>query len=129
MSEPEIYRHLSENTKLGTDLPIALAVRAGEFIFVSGQAALGEHGAAFGNIVEQTEATINRIKLVLDEMDCDLADVVKATVWLSDARNFASFNKVFAKHFGAHPPARSTLVSQMVIDAKIEIEVVAYMRQ
>ncbi len=122
-----IQRHLSDNSKLGTKLPIALAVRAGDFVFVSGQAALGAFGGVIdGGIVAQTEATIERIKVVLEEAGCTLADVVKATVWLDDPRDFAPFNEVFRKHFGEALPARSTLVSALVLDGKVEIEVTAY---
>lgn len=121
-----IERNLSDKSQLGTKLPIALSVRAGDFVFVSGQAALGAYGAIEGGIVAQTEATIQRIAIVLEEAGCTLADVVKANAWLSDARDFGPFNEVFRKYFGAHPPARSTLVSDLVIDGKVEIEVTAY---
>lgn len=122
-----IKRYLSEGSKVGTKLPIALAVRAGDFIFVSGQAALAAEGGVIdAGIVGQTEATIERLKVVLAEAGCTLADVVKATVWLDDPRDFGPFNDVFRKHFGDAPPARSTLVSQLVLDGKVEIELVAY---
>lgn len=122
-----ITRYLSDASKLGTELPIALAVRAGDFVFVSGQAALAENGAVIdGGIVSQTEATIERLRIVLEEAGCTLDDVVKATVWLDDPRDFGPFNAVFRKHFGSAPPARSTLVSPLVLDGKVEIEVVAY---
>ncbi|MVA99172.1 MULTISPECIES: RidA family protein [Nitratireductor] len=110
-----------------TPLPLAPAVRAGDFLFLSGQAALDETGTIInGNIAEQTELTIQRIVAVLQKCGCTLADVVKTTVWLDDARDFGAFNKVYAQHFGSAPPARSTVVSPLVVDGKIEIEVVAY---
>jgi len=122
-----IKRYLSDTGSLGTKLPIALAVRAGDFVFVSGQAALAaEGGIMTGNIVTQTEVTIERLKMVLADAGCTLADVVKATVWLDDPRDFGPFNDVFRKHFGDAPPARSTLVSPLVLDGKVEIELVAY---
>lgn len=108
-------------------LPIVPAVRAGDFIFVSGQAALGDDGSIIdGGIKAQTHLTIKRLIAVLDSAGCTLKDVVKATVWLDDARDFAAFNKVYAEYFGDAPPARSTLVSPLVIDGKVEIELVAY---
>ncbi len=67
-----------------------------------------------------------RLSRVLATADCTLADVVKATVWLDDPRDFAAFNKVYAEYFGAAPPARSTLVSPLIVDGKVEIELVAY---
>ncbi|MGE4252838.1 MAG: RidA family protein [Parvibaculaceae bacterium] len=108
-------------------LPMAPAVRAGDFIFISGQAALEPDGSVVaGGIAAQTRKTIERLIEVLRVADCTLADVVKATVWIADARDFAAFNSVFREYFGDHPPARSTLVSQLVVDAKVEIELVAY---
>lgn len=122
-----LKRYLSDTSKLGTGLPIALAVRAGDYVFVSGQAALNAEGGIIdGGIVAQTEATIERLKIVLEEAGCTLTDVVKANVWLDDPRDFGPFNKVFQKHFGDGPPARSTLVSALVADGKVEIEVTAY---
>ena len=58
--------------------------------------------------------------------DCTLADVVKVNVWLDDARDFSSFNAVFQKHFIDHPPARSTVQSPLMVDAKVEMDVIAY---
>ena len=55
-----------------------------------------------------------------------LADVVKATVWLDDARDFWSFNRVYAEFFPNNKPARSTTQAKLMIDVKIEIEVIAY---
>ena len=108
-------------------LPLAPAVRAGDFVFVSGQAALDDDGAIIaGGITDQTRLTIERLTAVLEAADCTLRDVVKATVWLDDARDFAAFNKVYAEYFGDAPPARSTLVSPLVVDGKVEIELVAY---
>lgn len=109
------------------NLPIVPAVRAGDFVFISGQAALEEDGSIIdGGIKAQTRRTIERLITVLETAGCTLADVVKATVWLDDPRDFGAFNKVYAEYFGAAPPARSTLVSPLVIDGKVEIELVAY---
>ena len=62
----------------------------------------------------------------LAEAGCGLGDVVKSTVWLADAGDFAAFNKVYAEYFAADPPARSTVESRLMVDAKVEIEVIAY---
>ena len=108
-------------------LPMAPAVRAGDYVFISGQAALDQDGTIIdGEIKAQTHLTIKRLIAVLETAGCSLKDVVKATVWLDDARDFAAFNKVYAAYFGDAPPARSTLVSPLVVDAKVEIELVAY---
>ena len=108
-------------------LPISVAVRAGDFVFVSGQAALNPDGSILaGGIVAETRLTIERLKAGLAVAGCTLADVVKATVWLTDPNDFAAFNDVFREYFGSHPPARSTLVSSLVVAARVEIELTAY---
>jgi 2-iminobutanoate/2-iminopropanoate deaminase len=108
-------------------LPIAPAVRAGGFVFVSGQAGLESDGSIVpGGIRAETRKTIERLKGILEAAGCSLSDVVKATVWIDDPRDFGGMNAVFAEYFGAHPPARSTLVSPLVVDAKVEIELTAY---
>jgi 2-iminobutanoate/2-iminopropanoate deaminase len=111
----------------GSQLPIAPAVRAGDFVFVSGQVGFDASGALVaGGITQQAEQTIANIVAILATANCTLADVVKVGVWLDDARDFGPFNQVFARHFGANPPARSTVQSSLVIDAKVEIDVIAY---
>jgi 2-iminobutanoate/2-iminopropanoate deaminase len=107
-------------------MPFSPAVRAGDFVFVSGQIPRDAKGAVHrGSIEEQTEAAIVQITRILNEAGCSLADVVKVTVFLEDARDFARFNKVYAEHF-SHLPARSTIETRLVVDAKIEIEAIAY---
>jgi enamine deaminase RidA (YjgF/YER057c/UK114 family) len=55
-----------------------------------------------------------------------MEEVVKTTVWLDDARDFAAFNQVYAGYFPKEPPARSTAESRLMIAIKVEIEAVAY---
>jgi len=108
-------------------LPISVAVRAGDFVFVSGQAALSDDGSIIaGGIAAETRHTIERLKAGLAAAGCTLADVVKATVWITDPSDFPAFNAVFREYFGAHPPARSTLISALVVEARVEIELTAY---
>ena len=109
------------------ELPISVAVRGGDFVFVSGQAALNPDGSILiGDIAAETRLTIERLKAGLAVAGCTLADVVKATVWITDPTDFPAFNAVFKEYFGRHPPARSTLVSRLVVDARVEIELTAY---
>lgn len=110
----------------GQNLPFARSVEAGGFLFVSGQTAMENGEIIDGGIVAQTQKVIDNIRAILAESGYDLADVVKVNVWLDDPRDFWSFNGVFREHFSAAPPARSTVVSPLVVDAKIEIDVVAY---
>ncbi len=108
-------------------VPLSPAVRAGDFVFVSGQVPVGSDGQVVaGGIAEQTEQVLKNIGAVLRLAGCTLADVVKTTVWLKDRDDFAGFNAAYAKHFPHDPPARSTAESRLMIDIKVEIEAVAY---
>jgi reactive intermediate/imine deaminase len=111
----------------GQPLPFSPAVKAGPFVFVSGQVAMGENGEIVpGGIEAQTRQTLKNVERALALAGCSLVDVVKATVWLDDARDFWSFNRVYAEFFPGNKPARSTTEAKLMVDAKIEVEVVAY---
>ena len=111
----------------GQNLPFSQAVIAGDFLYMSGQVAMDENGEIInGGIVAQTEKTMEHIIGILKLADCTLENVVKVGVWLDDPRDFASFNRVYAKYFTDAPPARSTVESRIMVDAKIEMDVVAY---
>jgi reactive intermediate/imine deaminase len=111
----------------GRSLPFTKAVRAGDFVFVSGQVPMGADGEIVeGNIATQTKQTIDNVKAILQAQGLGLEHVVKATVWLADARDFWPFNKVYLEYFGAALPARSCVRADMMVDCKVEIEVVAY---
>jgi reactive intermediate/imine deaminase len=111
----------------GQPLPFSPAVQAGPFVFVSGQVAMGDKGEIVpGGIEAQTRQTLKNVENALALAGCTLKDVVKATVWLDDARDFWTFNRVYAEFFSENKPARSTTQATLMIDAKIEIEVIAY---
>jgi 2-iminobutanoate/2-iminopropanoate deaminase len=108
-------------------VPLSPAVRAGDFVYISGQVAVGAVGVVVqGGVEAQTRQVIENIKSALALAGAELADVVKTTVILADARDFAAFNKIYATYFPANPPARTTLEARLMIDIKIEIEAVAY---
>ena len=107
--------------------PFAKAVRAGDFVFISGQLPMGPDGQIVqGSIETQTRQVLENIKAVLAETGCELSDVVKNTIWLEQERDFADFNKVYAEYFGENPPARATVGSTLMLDARLEIETLAY---
>ncbi len=116
----------ADNAAGGTPRPFAKAVRAGDFVYVSGQVPTHEGEIILGGIVPQAEMVIKNIIDVLKLADCGLENVVKVNAWLEDPRDFTSFNCVFAKYFTKNPPARSTVQSSLMIDAKIEMDVIAY---
>lgn len=108
-------------------VPLSPAVRAGDFVYISGQVPVGADGVVVkGGITEQTEQVLNNVRAALELAGCAMDDVVKTTVWLEDARDFGAFNGVYAKHFPNEPPARTTVESRLMIDIKIEVEAVAY---
>ncbi|WP_295805837.1 RidA family protein [uncultured Nitratireductor sp.] len=108
-------------------VPLSPAVRAGDFVYISGQVPVGADGVVVkGGVTEQTEQVMENVKAALALAGCTLDDVVKTTVWLEDARDFGPFNAVYGKHFPNNPPARTTVESRLMIDIKIEVEAVAY---
>ena len=112
----------------GKTLPFSKAVRAGDFVYISGQVAFNEDGVLeYGDIERQTRVTMDNVTSALTLAGCTLTDVVKMNVWLDDPRDFWGFNKVYASYFVDDKlPARSCVRSELMIDAKIEIDAIAY---
>ncbi len=110
--------------------PLSPAVRAGDFVFVSGQVPTDAQGQVVtGGIEAQTRQVFEHLKKALALAGCTLDDVCKVNVWLEDARDFGSFNRVYMECLGDHRPARSTTEARLMIDAKVEIDVTAYKPQ
>ncbi len=111
----------------GRRLSLSRAIRAGDFVFLTGQIPF-EDGAPLvtGSIEEQTRAVLEDIKKTLAEAECTLANVVKAMVWLTDRADFPGFNAVYGEYFPDQPPTRSAVVSDLLVDVRVEVEVVAY---
>src|SRR5215510_8705897 len=113
--------------KKNPNLPFHPAVRAGDFIFVSGQVAKDANGnMVSGTIEQETAGTIEAIKRILAEEGATLADVVRVTTYLEDTRDFGRCNKVFSEHFKDAVLARTTVEARAVINTKIEMEAIAY---
>ncbi len=118
---------MSKQTFGSSHVPLSPAVRAGDFIFISGQTPVGPNGENVGGTIEvQTRQVLENVKAALALAGADMSDVVKTTVWLEDARDFAAFNKVYATYFSSNPPARTTAEGRLMVDIKIEIEAIAY---
>jgi len=112
-----------------TNLPIPAsnAVRGGDFVFVSGQMPYGPDGLLVqGPIEVQARVVLERVRKALEDAGCSLQDVVKNTIWLQDARDFAGYNKIYAEFFPKNPPARATVRADLMVEARIEIESLAY---
>lgn len=108
-------------------LPLSRAVRAGGFLFLSGQLAVDGQGNIIGdNIESQTRVVLEQIAQSLQSLGAGMAQVVKATVWLADMKDFAAFNVEYRRHFPDGFPVRSTVQAQLFKGALVEIEVQAW---
>ncbi|QTH43012.1 RidA family protein [Cohnella sp. LGH] len=107
--------------------PYAQAVRTGNLLYTSGQIPLTPAGELVaGGIQDQTRQVLANLKAVLSAEGLEFSDVIKTTVFLKDMNQFAEFNEVYASHFGAHTPARSTVeVARLPKDVLVEIELIA----
>jgi 2-iminobutanoate/2-iminopropanoate deaminase len=107
--------------------PYSQAIRAGGFVFVSGQLGLKpDHTEIGGSIEEQTEQIFANLSAILEAAGTTLDRLVKTTVFLADLGDFAAMNEVYARHVGGSPPARSTVeVAALPSGAKVEIEAIA----
>jgi len=111
--------------------PYSQAIRAGDFVFVSGQLALrpGDKELSGGTIEEQTEQAFANLRAILEEAGSGLDRLVKTTVFLQDLGDFQGMNEVYARLVGDRPPARSTVeVARLPSGALVEIEAVALLQ-
>jgi 2-iminobutanoate/2-iminopropanoate deaminase len=109
--------------------PYSPAVRAGDFLFVSGQGPVDTSNdqLSFGDIQHETRLVLDNIKRILEGCGASMADVVKCSVFLSDGRDFAAMNKVYAEYFGENKPARTTVEAKFAEPRmKVEIDAIAY---
>jgi 2-iminobutanoate/2-iminopropanoate deaminase len=109
--------------------PYSPAVRAGDFIFVSGQVAVdpATQQLVTGDISVETRQVLNNIKHLLEGCGATLADVVRCGVFLAEAGDFAAMNTVYAEFFGEAKPARATVVTGFAVPGiHVEIEAIAY---
>jgi len=111
--------------------PYTQAIRAGDFIFISGQIGIDP---TVGKItaqdaVGQTTQALKNIRAILTAAGLSPEDVVKTTLFLADMNDFAAVNEAYGEMFHDDPPARSTVqVARLPMDAKVEIEVIAMRR-
>lgn len=124
--KPSHLQHIGPVVRAGQVQPISRAVAWDRLVFVSGQVPMVQGQPAAPDMAGQTHATIDLIESILAEAGCTLADVVKTTVWITDAEEYPAFNAAYAQRFPADSaPARSTVVSGLIAPVKVEIEAVA----
>ncbi len=108
--------------------PYSQGVIAGGFLFTAGQIALdpGTMEIVPGGVTEQTERVMANLDAILREAGTSIQRVVKTTCFLADMGDFAAFNEVYARWFGEHRPARSTVAAKTLPrNALVEVDVVA----
>jgi 2-iminobutanoate/2-iminopropanoate deaminase len=108
--------------------PYSQAIRAGDFVFVSGQLALkpGASELSGGSIEEQTEQIFSNLRAILEAAGSSLDKLVKTTVFLQRLEDFQGMNAVYSKYVGEQPPARSTVeIAKLPSGALVEIEAIA----
>lgn len=108
--------------------PYSQAVVAGGMVYTAGQIPLDPSTMQVvgSTIEEQTARVLENLSAVLEAAGASLATVVRTTVFLQDMGEFAAMNDVYARWFGAHKPARSTVqAARLPRDVKVEIDVVA----
>lgn len=122
-----------KNTQIATELapaaigPYAQGIKAGGMVFVSGQIPVNPAtGELVTDIAAATKQSLSNLAAVLQAAGCSMDQVVKTTVFLSDLKNFAAMNEVYAEFFKVNPPARSTVeVGALPKGAVVEIEAIA----
>ena len=127
MSSPVRERIQTDNAPAAIG-PYSQAIKAGGFVFVSGQIPIDPQTGQFvpGGIAEQTERVLKNLAAVLEAAGSSLERVVKTTVFLADMKEFPGMNEVYATFFSGPPPARATVaVAGLPRDARVEIEAVA----
>ncbi|MEM1942818.1 MAG: Rid family detoxifying hydrolase [Candidatus Caldarchaeum sp.] len=112
--------------------PYSQAVKAGNFIFLSGQVALNPSTGKIegGDVRSQTRRALENAKGLLESYGYSLKDVVKAVVYLTKPEHFQEMNEVYREYFKDTPPARTTVVVDLPLkDALVEIDLIAYVEK
>lgn len=108
--------------------PLARAVEADGWLYVSGQLPRRDGRLVTGCVTEQAHVVMSSLVAILTEAGYGPEHVVRCGVWLDDARDLNAFNEVFRQYFGEFPPARACVESRMVVDCKVEVDCIAYKR-
>jgi 2-iminobutanoate/2-iminopropanoate deaminase len=109
--------------------PYSQAVKAGNFLFISGQVAINPStgNVEAKDIIDEAHQVMHNIKAILSEAKLDFSHVAKTTIFLSDMSLFPTVNEVYAKYFNGHFPARETLaVKGLPKNVNIEISMIAF---
>ncbi len=109
--------------------PYSQAVKAGNYLFVSGQIALDPQNGQLVNadVQAETKQVMQNLKAILDEAAMDFSNIVKTTIFLADMNTFSQVNEIYGGYFTNNFPARETVeVSRLPKDVRVEISVIAF---
>ena len=110
-------------------VPLSQAIRAGEWLFASGQLGFDPKTGklAEGGIRAETRQACENLKAILEAGGSSLEKVVKVTIYMVDLNELLAMNEVFSSYFPKDPPARTTFqAAGLVAGARVEIEAIAY---
>ena len=111
----------------GRKLSLSRAIRAGDTVYLTGQMPMKDGAPpTTDDIAQQTRAVLDVITDTLTEAGCTRDHIVKAMVCLRDRADFPGFNAVYAEYFPENSPARSAVISDLLVDCRVEIEVIAW---
>ena len=110
--------------------PYSQAIRAGDFVFLSGQIPLDPATGQLvtGGIADQTHQVLRNLGAVLEAAGASYAKVVKTTVYLADMGEFSAMNEIYGTYFSSPAPARATVqAARLPRDVRVEIDAIAYL--
>jgi 2-iminobutanoate/2-iminopropanoate deaminase len=111
-------------------LPFSPVIRAGDFVFVSGQASVDASGQIVSDTFEgEFRRSVENLKKVLEAADCSLADVIQTRNYVRDASDVVEYNKLYREYFTEPYPTRTTITNCLPPSLRYEIEAVAVVRK
>jgi 2-iminobutanoate/2-iminopropanoate deaminase len=107
--------------------PLTTAIKCGDALYLSGQTPMDLHTGKFieGDIATQTKQVLENIRLILEECQSSLSDVVKVTVYLTDLNDFGAFNEIYKQYFKDPYPVRTLVGAKLLFTFNVEIDVIA----
>jgi len=109
--------------------PYSQAIIHNDLIYLSGQGPIDPrtNQAVLDTIEQQTELTLENIRIILEEAGSSLGKVLQVTAYLTNMREYGRFNEVYRRYFPENPPARSCIqAARLPFDIRVEIDAIAY---